>query len=363
MCRGCAILKNFLHLLLSAGGCLPAARARGSPPASAPSTRQRATRRQMTMNSMPNDENHRTIATRVRHAAPLAGDLDVEHLQELFWRWFGSFGFFRGFSFLDSMFGATPQEKAYLAPFVAFLGVMAARRSRRACSAMATPPGCAREPRYWVYPAADARLRRAARRATGGTTNCSCAPRHSRGHRHRRRSLCSSGSPRSSGSAFPPRLDGFNPAFFGADGWPYWLNVTLRFLRLVIIVPLLEEIFWRGFLLRYLINEEFTKVPLGGFSWFSFGIVTAGFCLEHSPRRLAGRDSHRRALQSRRLPHPQPERLRPDPRRDQSPARRLRHAHRPMGLLVESQNCRPTRQRDLLKLMAPCTAPLLKNSS
>ncbi len=81
---------------------------------------------------------------------------------------------------------------------------------------------------------------------------------------------------------FPPRVDGFDPAFFGASGWKYGLNLGLRFFRLVVVVPLIEEIFWRGFLLRYLIREDFTKVPVGAFSWLSFGVVTAGFTMEHS---------------------------------------------------------------------------------
>lgn len=82
---------------------------------------------------------------------------------------------------------------------------------------------------------------------------------------------------------YPSRLDGFDPEFFGAAGWPYAVNVGIRFFRLIIIVPLVEEIFWRGFLLRYFISEDFTKVPIGAFSWLSFGVVTAGFCFEHSP--------------------------------------------------------------------------------
>jgi CAAX prenyl protease-like protein len=81
----------------------------------------------------------------------------------------------------------------------------------------------------------------------------------------------------------PQRVDGFNPEFFGATGWPYALNLGVRFLRLVVVVPLLEEVFWRGLLLRYLIDEEFTRVPIGTFSWLSFTVVTVGFCLEHSP--------------------------------------------------------------------------------
>ena len=81
---------------------------------------------------------------------------------------------------------------------------------------------------------------------------------------------------------FEARRDGFNPARFGTDGWPYALNTGLRFFRLVIIVPLVEEIFWRGFLLRYLIDDDFLDVPVGTFSWLSFGIVTGGFTLEHT---------------------------------------------------------------------------------
>ena len=79
-----------------------------------------------------------------------------------------------------------------------------------------------------------------------------------------------------------PRVDGFDPAFFGARGWPFILNTTLRVIRLVVIVPLLEEIFWRGFLLRFLIREPFESVPFGTFSWFSCSAVTVGFCLEHT---------------------------------------------------------------------------------
>ena len=60
------------------------------------------------------------------------------------------------------------------------------------------------------------------------------------------------------------------------------VNLGVRLLRLIVVVPLLEELFWRGFLLRYLIREDFTKVPVGEFSWLSFGVVTAGFVFEHS---------------------------------------------------------------------------------
>ena len=77
------------------------------------------------------------------------------------------------------------------------------------------------------------------------------------------------------------RTDGFNPDTFAISPALWWATVVLRFVRLVIIVPLLEEIFWRGFLLRYLIKEDFARVAFGTFSWFSFGVVTVMFGLAH----------------------------------------------------------------------------------
>ncbi len=78
------------------------------------------------------------------------------------------------------------------------------------------------------------------------------------------------------------RTDGFNPETFAVGSAGYWATLVLRFLRLVIIVPLVEEIFWRGFLLRYLIDEKFSAVPFGKFSWMSFGVVTIAFTFAHS---------------------------------------------------------------------------------
>ena len=78
------------------------------------------------------------------------------------------------------------------------------------------------------------------------------------------------------------RVDGFDPSPFAAQPALYWSTVALRFLRLVVVVPLVEEIFWRGFLLRYLINEDFDRVAFGAFSWLSFAVVTLAFAFSHS---------------------------------------------------------------------------------
>jgi CAAX prenyl protease-like protein len=80
---------------------------------------------------------------------------------------------------------------------------------------------------------------------------------------------------------FSPRLDGFNPGIFSGQPAAYWTMIIFRFLRLVIVVPLVEEIFWRGFLLRYLVREEFYTVPFATFSWLSFVVVTVGFGFAH----------------------------------------------------------------------------------
>lgn len=77
-----------------------------------------------------------------------------------------------------------------------------------------------------------------------------------------------------------PRLKGFDPTVF-ADPVPHAVTISLRFLRLVVVVPLVEEIFWRGFLLRHFINEDFEKVPFGTFTWGSFGAVSLCFALAH----------------------------------------------------------------------------------
>jgi hypothetical protein len=90
-----------------------------------------------------------------------------------------------------------------------------------------------------------------------------------------------------------PRLEGFDPTVFAAQPVLYAGTLFFRFLRLVVVVPLVEEIFWRGFLLRFLIREPFESVPMGSWNLRAFLLVCAGFMLEHSqpdwiPALLAG---------------------------------------------------------------------------
>lgn len=72
----------------------------------------------------------------------------------------------------------------------------------------------------------------------------------------------------------------FNP--FAPDlGLPAWLIIAFRLVGAVLVVPVVEEVFHRGWLLRYLVSEDFRSVPLGTFTWTSFLVSTALFGLSH----------------------------------------------------------------------------------
>ena len=64
-------------------------------------------------------------------------------------------------------------------------------------------------------------------------------------------------------------------------GLPPLLFIAFRVLGAVLMVPLAEELFYRAWLLRFLIREDFRGVPLGTFTWQSFLISTAIFGLSH----------------------------------------------------------------------------------
>lgn len=78
---------------------------------------------------------------------------------------------------------------------------------------------------------------------------------------------------------------GFDPFRALADG-PAWGFAAVRLFGMAVTVPLIEELFWRGFLLRFLIDEQFETVPVGTFTVFSFASVTLLFAVVH-PEFLA----------------------------------------------------------------------------
>ncbi|MBS0266150.1 MAG: CAAX prenyl protease-related protein [Planctomycetes bacterium] len=62
--------------------------------------------------------------------------------------------------------------------------------------------------------------------------------------------------------------------------------VGVRIAEMAAIVPVMEELFWRGFLARYLLADDFRKAPQGVFTPFSFAVVTLAFASVH-PEVLA----------------------------------------------------------------------------
>ncbi|GAB4243421.1 MAG: CAAX prenyl protease-related protein [Candidatus Methylacidiphilales bacterium] len=57
--------------------------------------------------------------------------------------------------------------------------------------------------------------------------------------------------------------------------------VIIRILGASLVVPIMEEVFWRGCLMRYLIKEDFESVPLGSYTHLSFWVTTAAFASVH----------------------------------------------------------------------------------
>lgn len=80
---------------------------------------------------------------------------------------------------------------------------------------------------------------------------------------------------------------GFNPfEQFGDDSWQGRAFLAVRFFGLAAVVPLVEELFLRGFLMRFVIREEFWKVPFGTLTLASATACTAYAAVTH-PAELA----------------------------------------------------------------------------
>jgi uncharacterized protein len=61
------------------------------------------------------------------------------------------------------------------------------------------------------------------------------------------------------------------------------LMLTLRTMRASLLVPVVEELFWRGWLPRWLQDTRFERVPLGRYTTFAFWATAVLFALEHGP--------------------------------------------------------------------------------
>ncbi len=59
--------------------------------------------------------------------------------------------------------------------------------------------------------------------------------------------------------------------------------IAIRMAESAVLIPILEELFWRGWLMRWLIRPEFESVPLGKYTAASFWAVALLFASEHGP--------------------------------------------------------------------------------
>jgi len=74
---------------------------------------------------------------------------------------------------------------------------------------------------------------------------------------------------------------GFDPSIFVDDRLKYFM-ITVRLVGAVVIVPIMEELFWRSFLIRYLTGPSFMEMRIGQMTVTSFIVTTVLFGLEHN---------------------------------------------------------------------------------
>jgi CAAX prenyl protease-like protein len=70
---------------------------------------------------------------------------------------------------------------------------------------------------------------------------------------------------------YPGEPGPFNPHEKLGNGPVFWSYVALKLVRAVVVVPFVEELLWRGLLLRAFEDwNHYDQVPWGRFSWRAF---------------------------------------------------------------------------------------------
>lgn len=87
--------------------------------------------------------------------------------------------------------------------------------------------------------------------------------------------------------AKPPEV--WNPvAYFAGNPILGWGFYALRTLGRSLVVPALEEVFYRGFVYRYVVSPNFTEVPLNRWHAGAFALTSAMFGLAHGDHWVQG---------------------------------------------------------------------------
>lgn len=83
--------------------------------------------------------------------------------------------------------------------------------------------------------------------------------------------------------------DPWNPnTHFGTGALLAWFFVAVRIVGSSLVVPPLEEVFYRSFLYRYIAKPGFESVPFNYFAWTPFLVTSGVFGLVHPQQWLAG---------------------------------------------------------------------------
>jgi CAAX prenyl protease-like protein len=74
----------------------------------------------------------------------------------------------------------------------------------------------------------------------------------------------------------------WNPNTHFGNGSPLaWLFIAVRLVGSTLIVPPLEEVFYRSLIYRYIVSADFLSVPLNRFAWLPLLATAAMFGLSH----------------------------------------------------------------------------------
>ncbi len=80
------------------------------------------------------------------------------------------------------------------------------------------------------------------------------------------------------------RSQGFDPSLLDDHPLGQKISLFFRFARSTLVVPFVEELCWRGWLMRQVVagDKPFTRVPFGTHTWKAFWITTLAVTLIHS---------------------------------------------------------------------------------
>lgn len=163
---------------------------------------------------------------------------------------------------------------AYVAPFVAFVGIMAAEK------ALSVPPQIAYPIRFvavWTLvlllsrPYLKLRFSAPLGSIAVGAAVFAIWVAPDLLFDYRQSWLFNNSLTGTAVSSIPPELR--------QQGW----FILIRTFSCTLLVPVVEELFWRGWLMRWVIDIDFHKIPLGKYNATAFWVVAILFASEHGP--------------------------------------------------------------------------------